>query len=467
MTSATCAAACALAWLTTEDLLRDVVGDAAPAVWSWLERQPYVTRGVGGLYPHDLVRDVLAADLRCRSPETYRHVHGLVHRHAIATIRSPQHRELGVHQRFYLFRNGHPDADGQFSTLFEAMRERGPVATVTGSPADRRDVLDMIRRFEGEQSAALARRWLDAEPENLHVLRSPHGAAAYQYEIICPADPSPPAAELCAGDPVVRTVLQEAARISPARPGEQISIARFLGGKAGQRDPYGVLAASVASTTTWFTRPLAWSFTVTVDAEFWRPCLDFLAFTVEFPVTAGGLRHTVFGIDWRRLPVDVWEELIGQRALTGETGPPPPELLRPSPLDQASFADAVRAALRDLHRPDRLGTSVLMGTALANSAQGASADRLRGTLLGAIRQVGRESRSEVPGRVLDRTFIRAAPTQEAAAEVLDMPFSTYRRHLARAVERLTDLLWAVEIGAIRLGGNQLDTFLIPAGPPDQ
>jgi hypothetical protein len=34
--------------------------------------------------------------------------------------------------------------------------------------------------------------------------------------------------------------------------------------------------------------------------------------------------------------------------------------------------------------------------------------------------------------------------------VLDLPFSTYRRHLARALERLTDLLWAVEIGAVRL-----------------
>jgi hypothetical protein len=53
--------------------------------------------------------------------------------------------------------------------------------------------------------------------------------------------------------------------------------------------------------------------------------------------------------------------------------------------------------------------------------------------------------------VLDRTYLRAAPSQEAAAEVLDLPFSTYRRRLGRATERLTDLLWAVEIGQVRLG----------------
>ena len=48
--------------------------------------------------------------------------------------------------------------------------------------------------------------------------------------------------------------------------------------------------------------------------------------------------------------------------------------------------------------------------------------------------------------VLNRTFVRAAPSQEAAAEVLGLPFSTYRRYLARATARLVDLLWAVEVG---------------------
>ena len=68
--------------------------------------------------------------------------------------------------------------------------------------------------------------------------------------------------------------------------------------------------------------------------------------------------------------------------------------------------------------------------------------------------MAREPRGESSGRVLDRTYVHAAPTQEAAAAVLDLPFSTYRRHLARAHERLTDLLWAVEIGEVRLPSGQ-------------
>ena len=54
--------------------------------------------------------------------------------------------------------------------------------------------------------------------------------------------------------------------------------------------------------------------------------------------------------------------------------------------------------------------------------------------------------------MLNRTFVRAAPNQEAAAEVLGLPFSTYRRHLGRAVEQVTEVLWAMEIGSAGLTG---------------
>ena len=65
-------ALCAMAWLTTEDLLRRAVGERAGEVWSWLASRPFITLTPDGLYPHDLVRDVLDADLRRRSPERYR-----------------------------------------------------------------------------------------------------------------------------------------------------------------------------------------------------------------------------------------------------------------------------------------------------------------------------------------------------------------------------------------------------------
>ncbi|HEY7484848.1 MAG TPA: ATP-binding protein [Streptosporangiaceae bacterium] len=436
---------CAHAWLTTVDLLRHAVGDLAPEVWAWLEAQPYITRGADGLYPHDLVREVLDADLRRRSPDTYRQVNRIVHGAAIAALRGRDttDRALWAQQKLHLHRRS------PIAFTYWALRERGSAAVVPGRPDDHPQVLDTIERFEGKESAALAERWLDAQPENLSVVRSPTGVAGFMFQVIYPADPS-----LCDADPVVRTVLAEAARRSPARPGEQISIARYLSGAAEhQRDAHAVLVGSVTSTVTWASRPLAWSFVMTLDPEFWGPVFRYLAFTVEFPAKHGELDYTVYGLDWRRCSIESWLELMGERELSGVTGPPPPEMLRPPPLDRARFAEAVRVALRDLHRPDRLRPSPLMGSALAVGFEGADVDRLHANLLRAIEQIGREPRAETLGRVLDRTFVRPAPTQEAAAEVLDLPFSTYRRYLAKAVERLTDLLWAVEIGEVRLGAD--------------
>ena len=75
---------------------------------------------------------------------------------------------------------------------------------------------------------------------------------------------------------------------------------------------------------------------------------------------------------------------------------------------------------------------------------------LRTTIEAAIDCLRDEPKGATLSAVLRRTFVQAAPTQEAAAEVLGLPFSTYRRHLAKAMEQLTDLLWAVEIGEVRL-----------------
>ena len=49
-------------------------------------------------------------------------------------------------------------------------------------------------------------------------------------------------------------------------------------------------------------------------------------------------------------------------------------------------------------------------------------------------------------RAVYHTYFQPAMTQEQAAEVIDLPFSTYRRHLRSGIEELTARLWAREIG---------------------
>ena len=434
----------AIAWLTTEDLLRRTVGDAAPAVWDWLAARPFMAQGPRGLALHDLAREVLEAELDRRSPERRRWLHRIVHDHAVDELRAAggPDRQLAAVQLLFLHRRS------PLTSTFWALRARGAGALAPARIDEAAQAVAVLERFEGPESAALASAWFAERPGDLQVVRQGEEMAGFVLALLHPTG-SP----LEERDPVVRAVLEHVRREDPVRPGEQVHIIRILAGVAEhQRDPYAVLASSIAAITDWLTRPLAWSFTTVVDTEFWRPFFDYLGLTEVGEVGVGAGRVALFGMDWRRIDVDAWLDLMNEREQTGATGPVPATLLRPRPLSRDAFAVAVRAALRDLHRPDVLAASPLVGTRLAVGLDGPSPEALRATLVEAVARLGRDARHAGLCRVLDRTFVRAAPTQEAAAEVLGLPFSTYRRHLGRAIDVLTDLLWAVEIGEVRLGG---------------
>jgi hypothetical protein len=72
-------------------------------------------------------------------------------------------------------------------------------------------------------------------------------------------------------------------------------------------------------------------------------------------------------------------------------------------------------------------------------------EALRELITGASESLLRSPRDARLYQVIDRTYFRAAQTQEQAAELLDLPFSTYRRHLKAAVTRISDLLWQREV----------------------
>jgi hypothetical protein len=63
----------------------------------------------------------------------------------------------------------------------------------------------------------------------------------------------------------------------------------------------------------------------------------------------------------------------------------------------------------------------------------------------AVESLRGNSRTERYYRVVHRTYLNPAITQERAAEELDLPFSTYRRHLATGIGLVTEHLWRREI----------------------
>jgi hypothetical protein len=417
-------ATCTKAWLTTEDLLRRTVGAAAPEVWAWLRRRPFVVCRPGGLSPHDLTRDVLDAEFERRSPDRYRALHRIIHDYVVEGVRTAAglDRQLLAQHLAYLHRHS------PLTGVYYMLRAQGSAAVVPARPDEHPRFVSMIERWEGPASAALAERWLADQPDEVSVVRAGDGIAAFALHLICPTGST-----MEERDPVVRAVLDHVARTGPTRPGELVNIARFFTGAVeGQRDPYAVLAGSISSIMLWCTRPFAWSFVIAVDPEFWTPEFDYLGFRPLVEVEADGVRHVAFGNDWRRFPVDAWLDLMNEREHCGGTGPPPESLLRPPPPDRAAFGAAVRSALTHLSRPDRLAGNPLIGTAL-----GASAAAVRDTVAAAVDRLAEEPKGAQLRAVLHRTFVRPAPTQEAAAEVLGLPFSTYRRHLAKAIDEVT------------------------------
>src|SRR5829696_8854594 len=140
--------ACAIAWLTTEELLREVVGADAPAVWAWLEQRPFVAGGPHGLLPHDLARDVLDAEFERRSPERYRALHRVVHDHVVAGLRAATgpDRQLLAQHLLYLHRKS------PLTAVFYALRAQGSAAVVPARRQEHDQVLSIVEGFEGQAS---------------------------------------------------------------------------------------------------------------------------------------------------------------------------------------------------------------------------------------------------------------------------------------------------------------------------
>jgi hypothetical protein len=54
-------------------------------------------------------------------------------------------------------------------------------------------------------------------------------------------------------------------------------------------------------------------------------------------------------------------------------------------------------------------------------------------------------------RALYHTYLAPAASQELAAELLHLPFSTFRRHLKTGIARVADLLWQRELHSVSSG----------------
>jgi hypothetical protein len=133
---------------------------------------------------------------------------------------------------------------------------------------------------------------------------------------------------------------------------------------------------------------------------------------------------------------------------------PEPTTLHPHSPDILSHDDLAAATndlLRYFTRTYLLKDNPLLRSRLVlrRAGEGSNSTARTAALLNIVKDALETMRTSYQDikfyRAVYHTYIQPAATQEQASELLDIPFSTYRRHLKAGVSRLVDILWQWEM----------------------
>lgn len=449
--------ASALVRLTTESLLQELLDTPdTHELFEWLRSLSFIDADRRGIYPHDLAREALAADVRWRNPDWYGKLHDRARNYYMRRVQqgSSQEQRRVLSDYIYLHR------ENPAVRFYFEWQETGTVFTDGYRPEDKTVVLDMVNHHEGEASAALAAHWLERTPEAFIVVRRATGdlqgfITCLRLEKLTPSER--------AQDPAVERAWDYLQQHTPLRPGETTGYFRYWMAHDTYQDVSTIQSRLfLIIVQSYLTTPnLAFTFLPCANPTFWQPVFAYadLQHVSEVDFEIGDRHYTVYGHDWRVTPPLIWLELMAAREMGSEAVPmPPPAAESVLVLSQSEFATAVRDGLRDFANRNALSSNPLLRSRLILARAGDAGHSVRVATLRTLLQETAYSLQDAPRllkmyRALYHTYFQPAATQEQAAEVLDLPFSTYRRHLRSGIEYITERLWALEIGD--LDNNEL------------
>ncbi|MBL8153595.1 MAG: ATP-binding protein [Anaerolineae bacterium] len=442
--------ASALVRLMTESLLAAMLDiDDAHELFVWLSSLSFMETGTEGVFPHDLAREALATDLRWRNPERYTELHQRARKHYferfLQTAGPVQQRVL----LDYIFL--HRD-NPLVKPYFEWQSGANVIADAL-QPTDIAILTAIVQKHEGQDSARIASYWFSRQPDTVIVMRDNKRQPVGFVMMLALHRATP---DDIAFDPAVRAARNYLQNNTALRPGESATLFRFW----MERDTYQEVSPVqtqifLSMVRHYLSTPgLAFTFLPSADPDFWMLAFSYadLARLPQADFTVDGRRYGVYGHDWRIVPPIAWLELMGEREVSSQANAtPPPPVEQVIVLSESEFAEAVQAALRDYARPDMLHSNPLLRSKLVMEASGLNADEnARAAALRDLLRATAESMQQSPReakfyRSLYHTYFQPAPTQEQAAEILDLPFSSYRRHLKSGITRVTEILWNQEI----------------------
>lgn len=448
--------ACALVRLTTQSLLAEMLMiNDAHELFDWLHSLSFIETAQEGFFPHDLAREALIADLRWRNPEWYMELHRRARKHYMArlqqTVGSIQQRVLMDY--IYLHRD-----NPLVRPLFEWKLGNSLSTDTMQEPGDMAALLDMVQRHEGVEAARLASYWFSRQPDGVLVFRD---ESRQPVGFLCMIAVHQTHLDDAQIDPAVRITRGFLQNQAPLRAGEVATLFRFWMARDTYQDVSPVQSLIFVNMVRHYlsTPGLAYTLLPCAQPDFWEQGFAYADLTrlpqVDF--TVGERRYGVYGHDWRAVPPLSWLDLLGEREIGThvETAPPAP-IEQVVVLSALEFGAAVQMALRDYPRPDLLRSNPLLRSRLVMEKVGMYAgEPERVTALRVLLKEAADSLQLSPReakfyRPLYHTYFQPAPTQEQAAELLDLPFSSFRRHLKSGIIRVTEILWAQEIGGVEI-----------------
>ncbi|WP_043678488.1 AAA family ATPase [Streptomyces xylophagus] len=434
---------------TTEELLRVVLPDEdATELFAWLRQLSFMKSGPFGVCPYDVVRDALDSDFRWRDPERYKAMHRTVRRHLVERVRDASEKEALRAAREF----NHIVSRAQWLREFQGDRDEGAVHEEPMRPEDAPALIELARRVEGEDNARAVAHWLRRQPEAFHVHRRCGTGQLLGFMAWLRVDGLDD--ETRAADPVTAEAWELVSAMTPPRQGEHLGVARFMVHEENHHRPsrsWDLVRMRIVFELL-RAKHCAWSCFVSAEPKFWAPLMTYMGmFQPPRQAVHAERGYGLFCHDWRAARVDEWAEGIDARLLSGApavaAGKPKSRL---TSLSREESDAAVREALRGWLDPGGLADNPLLRSRLVEElSEGDPETALRELVGKAVQRLNAHPRTRHLHDVLTLTY-HSTSTQDAVARKLNLAFSTYRRHLARALDEVRETVWDWEVhGRIR------------------
>lgn len=441
---------CSIVNLLTESLLAEVMGvEDASELFNWMCGLSFVSIGREGVYPHDIAREALCADLKWRHPDWNAELH---HR-----ARHYYHRKLkeasGESQRRILFDLIFLHRMNPVVRPFFEWQETGSFWVDLANAQDMPLLRDMIRRHEGQESLAAFDFWVQKLPALVWVWRD---GAKQANAFVLKINGHELVAEKTLPDAAAQKVIDYQNRHLHLRQNEQSVIFRmWMANDTHQQ--VSPLQSSIFLTIVqyYFTPGLAVSFLEVVQPAFWKGVLSYadLTHVPELDFEVNGVPHGFYVHDWRMRPPLAWLELMGKRevGIAADMAIETPQL-QVIVLSEAEFGESIAEALRHFHNNNQLMQNPLIRSKFivhrsgSDAGDGERVGVLKDKILAVIKEIEESPIDGKYHRVLYRTFVNPVGSQEKTADFLNMSFSTYRRYLAAGTQRVAEILWKEETG---------------------